>query len=261
MQFWQPSFLVYMNSKSNISISLIVPALNEEKLIKKVLEDIYSVTSNSFDTFEIIAINDGSTDNTFELMNEFAKNSNNIHIVNNNINIGLGASFQAGLKLAKNQYVMMLCGDGGLPASSLPKIFENVGKVDLIIPYISNLKAIKKPSRYILSKIYVLLLNTVFRFNLNYYNGLPVYRKALLDKISITSSGFGFQAEIIIKLLKSGSTYQQVEVMGAEETGRSSALKFKNILSVTYTFSHLIKEILMFKPIAVDSNKVPRKLD
>ena len=83
----------------------------------------------------------------------------------------------------------------------------------------------------------------------------------MLDKISITSSGFGFQAEIIIKLLKSRCTYCQVEVKGAEETGRSNALKFKNILSVANTFLHLIKEILMFKPIAVDSTKLPRNLD
>ena len=250
-----------MPKNNNISISLIVPALNEEKVIKKVLEDIYSITKDSFDTFEIIAINDGSSDATLELMNAFAENHKNIHIINNKVNIGLGAAFQVGLALARNQYVMLLCGDGGLPASSLPKIFEQVGNADLIIPYMSNLKTIKRPSRYFLSKSYVYLLNTIFGFNLNYYNGLPVYKKALLDKISITSSGFGFQAEIIIKLLKSRCTYCQVEVKGAEETGRSNALKFKNILSVANTFLHLIKEILMFKPIAVDSTKLPRNLD
>jgi hypothetical protein len=62
-------------------------------------------------------------------------------------------------------------------------------------------------------------------------------------------------------MIKSGCTFHQVEVKGAEETGRSHALKFKNILSVANTFSHLIKEIVMFKPIAVDSTKTPRKLD
>jgi dolichol-phosphate mannosyltransferase len=250
-----------MFKNNNISISLIVPALNEEKVIKKVLEDIYSTTKDSFTTFEIIAINDGSSDATLERINAFAENHNNVNIIDNKVNIGLGAAFQAGLGLAKNEYVMLLCGDGGLPASSLPKIFKLVGNADLIIPYMSNLKSIKRPSRYFLSKSYVYLLNTIFGLNLNYYNGLPVYRKDLLDKISITSSGFGFQAEIIIKLLKSGCTFHQVEVKGAEETGRSHALKFKNILSVANTFWHLIKEIVMFKPIVVDSTKTPRNLD
>lgn len=247
-----------MSKNNNISISLIVPALNEEKVIQKVLEDIYSIAKDSFNTFEIIAINDGSADATLEMMNTFSEKHKNINIINNKVNIGLGASFQAGLGLVKNEYVMLLCGDGGLPATSLPKIFEQVGNADLIIPYMSNLKTIKRPSRYVLSKAYVYLLNTVFWLNLNYYNGLPVYRKELLDKINITSSGFGFQAEIIIKLLKSGCTFHQVEVKGAEETGRSHALKFTNILSVAKTFLHLIKEIVMFKPIVVDSTKTPR---
>jgi glycosyltransferase involved in cell wall biosynthesis len=247
-----------MSKNNNISISLIVPALNEEKVIQKVLEDIYSIAKDSFNTFEIIAINDGSADATLEMMNTFSEKHKNINIINNKVNIGLGASFQAGLGLVKNEYVMLLCGDGGLPATSLPKIFEQVGNADLIIPYMSNLKTIKRPSRYVLSKAYVYLLNTVFGLNLNYYNGLPVYRKELLDKINITSSGFGFQAEIIIKLLKSGCTFHQVEVKGAEETGRSHALKFTNILSVANTFLHLIKEIVMFKPIVVDSTKTPR---
>jgi len=246
---------------NNISISLIIPALNEERVIKKVLEDIYFVTKDWFDNFEIIAINDGSSDATLVLMNAFAENHKNIYIVDNKVNIGLGAAFQVGLALAKNRYVMLLCGDGGLPASSLPIIFEQVGNADLIIPYMSNLKIIKRPSRYFLSKAYVYLLNLIFRFNLNYYNGLPVYRREVLDKISITSSGFGFQAEIIIKLLKSGCTYYEVEVKGAEETGRSHALKFKNILSVANTFIHLIKEILMFKPVSVNEIKLPRNFD
>lgn len=247
-----------MKKNNDITISFIVPALNEERLIKKVLEDIYLIARNSFENFEIIAINDGSSDSTLELMSIFAKSHENIYVLNNKVNVGLGAAFQAGLALARKEYVMLLCGDGGLPASSLPKIFENLGRVDLVIPYMSNLKVIKSPSRYIISKTYVYLLNSIFHLNLKYYNGLPVYRKTLLDKISINSSGFGFQAEIIIKLLKSGCSYCQVEVKGAEETGKSHALKFRNILSVAKTFMHLLKEIYIFKPIAVDSIKGPR---
>lgn len=242
------------------SISLIISALNEEKVIKNVLEEIHSVVTNYFDNFEIILVNDGSSDRTLELMIEFSSKGNNIYIINNQENIGLGSSFQAGLKLAKSNYVMLLCGDGGLPASSLTKIFKLLGSYDLIIPYMSNLKSIKNPSRYLLSRSYVFLLNKIFGFNLNYYNGLPIYRKALLDNISITSSGFGFQAEIIIKLLKSGCTYYEVEVEGAEKSGRSHALKFKNIISVANTFLNLIIIILLFKPTNVSSDKFPPNL-
>jgi len=231
------------------SISLIVPALNEQDVVGTVLQDIYRETAAFFDTFEIIAIDDGSTDETGRVMDEFAVANMGVSVIHNKPNLGLGASFQLGLSFAKYKYVMLLCGDGGLPASSLPAIYKEVGNADLVIPYMVNLRRIKTPVRYALSRTYANLLNLLFGFRLRYYNGLPVYRRSLLQAITITSEGFGFQGEILVKLLKSGCTYVQVGVDGAEETGNSSALRLKNIISVGKTFAHLILEIIRFKPV------------
>lgn len=231
------------------SISLIVPALNEQDVVGTVLQDIYSETAAVFKTFEIIAIDDGSTDETGRVMDEFAAENMGVSVIHNKPNLGLGASFQLGLSCAKYKYVMLLCGDGGLPASSLPAIYKEVGTADLVIPYMVNLRRIKTPARYVLSRTYANLLNLLFGFRLRYYNGLPVYRRSLLQAITITSEGFGFQGEILVKLLKSGCTYVQVGVDGAEETGNSSALRLKNIISVGKTFAHLILEIIRFKPV------------
>lgn len=231
------------------TISLIIPALNEQSVVGKVLLDVYLETSAAFNTFEIIAVNDGSSDDTGRVMDEFAASIPEVSVIHNNSNLGLGASFQLGLSCAKYKYVMLLCGDGGLPASSLPAIYKEVGTADLVIPYMVNLRRIKTPARYALSRTYSNLLNLLFGFRLKYYNGLPVYRRSLLQAITITSSGFGFQGEILVKLLKSGCTYEQVGVDGAEETGNSSALRLKNVISVGKTFVHLIFEIIRFKPI------------
>jgi glycosyltransferase involved in cell wall biosynthesis len=231
------------------SISLIISALNEQSVVGKVLLDIYRETAVMFETFEIIAINDGSTDETGRVMDEFALSYPYVTVIHNKANCGLGASFQLGVNRTKYNYVMLLCGDGGLPASSLPAIYKEVGTKDLVIPYMVNLKRIKTPARYVLSRTYANLLNLLFGFRLRYYNGLPVYRRSLLQAITITSEGFGFQGEILVKLLKSGCTYVQVGVEGAEETGNSSALRLKNIISVVKTFAHLILEITRFKPV------------
>jgi dolichol-phosphate mannosyltransferase len=234
------------------TISLIIPALNEESVVGNVLEDIYQVANTCLTSFELILIDDGSTDKTGEIMKHFAFDRQNVKVIVNDRNRGLGASFQRGLGESVNNYVMLLCGDGGLPAKSLPIIFAEVGKTDLVIPYMSNLKKIKSKKRYILSRTYVFLLNSLFGFNLRYYNGLPVYRRDLLSHISITSSGFGFQGEILVKLLKSKCSYVEVGVLGAEETGKSDALRLKNIASVARTFFHLCFEIIKFKPIPID---------
>jgi glycosyltransferase involved in cell wall biosynthesis len=236
----------------NPTISLIVPALNEQAVVGRVLEEIHRETANRFERFEIIAVDDFSTDATGRILDEFAARRSNVRVLHNPRNLGLGGSFRRALKEARFQYVMLLCGDGGLPARSLPAIFERIGSADLVLPYMTNLRLIKSPSRYFVSRTYQNLLNLLFGFRIRYYNGLPVYRRTLLNAISIKSNGFGFQGEIIIKLLKSGCTYVEVGVEGAEQKGKSFAFRPRNIVSVARTLLRLIVEILRFKPVPPD---------
>jgi dolichol-phosphate mannosyltransferase len=170
-----------------------------------------------------------------------------VRVLHHASNVGLGASYQSGLSRAQCSYVMMLCGDGGLPASSLPPIIAKIGTADIVVPYMLNLRQIKTPLRYAVSQAYTGLLNLLFSFRLRYYNGLPVHRRALLERITITSSGFGFQAEILIKLLKSGCSFVQVGVMGAEATNKSSIFRFRNVISVAFTLFKLLQELAGFK--------------
>jgi glycosyltransferase involved in cell wall biosynthesis len=237
---------------STATISLIVPALNEEAVVGTVLEEIHRETASRFARFEIIAVNDGSSDATGRIMDDFAARRPHVRVLHNPRNLGLGGSFRRALSEARFQYVMLLCGDGGLPARSLPPIFDRIGTADLILPYMTNLRKIKSPSRYFVSRTYQNLLNVLFGLRVRYYNGLPVYRRTLLDAIRIKSNGFGFQGEIIVKLLKSGCTYTEVGVEGAEEKGRSFAFRPRNVVSVTRTLLRLIVEILRFKPVPPD---------
>lgn len=231
------------------TISLIVPALNEEAVIEEVVRQIHSSIHERARDFELILVDDGSHDATGQIMDRLAAQDPRIRVLHSATNAGLGTSFQKGLAVAQFDYVMLLCGDGGLPAASLPRIFDRIGEEDLVIPYMTNLKRIKTKARYLLSRCYTKLLNLLFGFKLRYYNGLPVYPRVLLQAITITSSGFGFQGEILVKLLRSGCTYVEVGVEGAEKTNRSVALRPRNILSVAKTFAHLVYEIARFKPI------------
>jgi len=227
--------------KISQSVSFVVPALNEERVVESVIRDIHSNVDDRVGTYEIILIDDGSTDRTGQIMESLARELTNVRVLHNRPNIGLGASYQRGVSEAKYDYVMMLCGDGGLPASSLPPIIEKIGTADIVIPYMTNLKSIKTPMRYFISRSYTNLLNLLSGHRLNYYNGLPVHKRALLSETVVTSSGFGFQGEIMVKLLKSGHSYVQVGVLGSETTNKSSVFRLKNLASVTRTVLKLIK--------------------
>ena len=225
------------------SISFIIPALNEEKVIGKFLEQLLLTIIGQHYVYEVILVNDGSSDRTGEIMESTANLYENVRVLHNSSNIGFGNSFKRGLAEARHDYLMLLCGDGGLPAKSLPPILDKVGTADIVIPWITNLSLIKSSGRFLLSKTYSALLNISFGLSIKYYNGLPIYKREQLQQIIIGSSGFGFQAEIIVKLVKSGCTYVQVGVMGAEEKGTSLALRPRNCISVAWTLLRLLSEL------------------
>ena len=86
-------------------ISIILPVFNEEKYIKKAIE---SVLNQTFGDFELIIVNDGSTDNTLNIINQF--NDSRIKLITQP-NQGPGASRNSALKIACGDYVMFLDGD------------------------------------------------------------------------------------------------------------------------------------------------------
>jgi dolichol-phosphate mannosyltransferase len=239
--------------------SFIVPALNEERVVDEVVRAIWATVDGLLRTYEIILIDDGSTDRTGTIMDRLAAELPHVRTLHNETNFGLGASYQRGVREAKLDYVMMLCGDGGVPAESLPPIIAKIGTADIVVPYMTNLKEIKTPMRYMISRSYTHLLNWLSGQQLNYYNGLPVHRRALLNQITMTSSGFGFQGEILVKLLKSGCSYVQVPVVGAETTNKTSVFRLRNILSVTKTLSKLALVLITFKPLERASVQLPAR--
>jgi glycosyltransferase involved in cell wall biosynthesis len=238
-----------MPAKIPYSVSFVVPALNEERVLEGVIRSVSQTVDARIASYEIILIDDGSTDRTGAIMERLAAELPNMRVIHNDPNMGLGASYQRGVKEARLEYVMMLCGDGGVPASSLPPIIEKIGSADIVVPYMVNLRAIKTPTRYAISRCYTGLLNLMSGQHLNYYNGLPVHRRSLLRQINMTSSGFGFQGEILVKLLKSGCSYVEVGVEGAEATNKSSVFRVKNLASVTKTLLKLLRELAGFRAV------------
>jgi dolichol-phosphate mannosyltransferase len=233
------------------STSFVIPALNEENVVEEVVRAVWETVSQHLETFEIILIDDGSRDQTGQIMDRLASELPRVRVIHNATNLGLGAAYQRGVREAKLDHVMMLCGDGGLPAASLPSIIEKIGTADIVVPYMTNLSEIKTPMRYLISRTYTNLLNLLSGHRLHYYNGLPVHRRALLDQITITSSGFGFQGEILVKLLKSGCSYVQVGVLGAETTNKTSIFRVRNVFSVTATLLKLLLELIRFRRLEI----------
>ncbi len=225
------------------TISVLIPALNEEDNIEPTVNEVLSAVNERFSSYEILILNDGSTDNTGTIADKLAANDQNIKVIHHKINMGLGYNYKNGVQLAKNDYVVLIPGDNQIPKIYMTKMFDLIGKADIIIPYMENLWVRSLPRRFI-SWCFTMLMNLLFGLNLNYYNGTVVHKKALVEPIPRYSNGFAYQAELLTKLVKSGHSYIEVAVPIRERShGFSKAFYPKNIVSVLWAIGNLFWEI------------------
>lgn len=105
----------------NIKISIIVPAFNVEKYIKRTLN---SIINQTFKYFELIVVNDGSTDNTLEIIKDTLFNSDINYNIINKPNEGVSIARNVGIKSAKGDYIFFLDGDDFIKEDCIEKLYN-----------------------------------------------------------------------------------------------------------------------------------------
>jgi glycosyltransferase involved in cell wall biosynthesis len=230
-------------------ISIIVPALNEQgnlgstiKSIKQALGEC-SGEMRELEGYEIIIFDDASTDGTGAISERLAREDTHIRVVHNPRTMGFGYNYTEGVRLATGQYVMMVPGDNEIPAVAIKTILAHVGNADIVIPYTAN-PWVRPAPRRVLSRTFVILMNTLFGLRLRYYNGTCVHRAELLKKVPMKSWDFAYMAAILVRLIKSGASFVEVGVQVTQrEAGRSKAFNPRNVLNVIRTVSTLFWEV------------------
>jgi len=122
-----------MTNKSHKSISLILPVYNEEKIIVEAVDRVYAALDADFETFEIILIDDGSRDSSYEKMVELQKKYERIKVLQNLVNLNQGVSIQRGFAIAKYEYVLHNGIDLPLKPSQLRQLITDMGENDLFV--------------------------------------------------------------------------------------------------------------------------------
>jgi dolichol-phosphate mannosyltransferase len=227
------------------TVSFVIPCFNEDRNISATVASVRE-GMRTHDEYEIILVNDASTDRTLECMQALAAGDPRIRVLDNPSNLGFGGSYKRGARAATATYVMMLPGDNGFPGQSIAEIVSHAGEADIIIPIVTNSGA-RGWSRAFASKGFTTLLNWMFWLNIGYYNGAVLQRNELLRTIEITTNSFAYQAEALVKLIARGATYKHCYVSIQERAaGRSSAFSLKNQIAVWRTILHLLAVVGLF---------------
>ena len=225
------------------TLSVIVPALNEEENIAAAVREILQAIGDRFADYELLLFDDGSRDQTGAIMDKLAAGNPHIRVTHNATPRNLGGVYKQGVALARCDYVTWVPGDNENPGSALVPVFEAIGKADIVVPYSANMK-VRPLSRRIISRCYTLLMNLLFGHWLPYYNGTAVYRTASVRGIEIRTDSFAFQSEVLVKLLRLGNTYTIVGINIQPQPNRTSkAFRWRNVLTVIKAVFCLFYEV------------------
>lgn len=225
------------------SLSVVMPALNEEKNIENAVTSTLNAFSKHDIDGEIIIINDGSTDNTACIVNDLIQKYNNIRLITHKKPNGIGCSFWEGAKNSKKDFVVMFPGDNENDPNEALMFFDLTEKVDIIIPFVHNIE-VREKVRRLISSMYNFIMNMSFGIRLNYHNGTVFYRRVILNDVNLSSFGFFYQAEILIKLLRKGYLFAEVpNYLGQRASGKSKALTFKSFLQIVKGYLNLVYNI------------------
>ncbi len=232
---------------SDITLSVIMPALNEEKNILAAIDNTLKAFGDFNINGEIIAVNDGSTDATEKLILEVMNKDERVRLLKHEKPQGIGASFWDGVDNAKGDIVILLPGDNENDPWEIFRYYKLLDHVDIVIPFVFN-KETRSLFRNALSFIYRFIINSTFIVNFNYTNGTVLYRKSILKELGYRSQGFFFQTDILIRLVKRGYLFAEVPYrLSLRKEGVSKAISFPSLLQVIKGYSQLIRDIYFKK--------------
>ena len=107
-------------------ISIIIPCFNEEANIADCISAVTEVMDKGSDDYEIIAVNDGSSDDTLQVLSEIESGRPNLVVLDMMRNFGQTAAYQAGLDVARGSHILFFSGDLEIPANQIPKVVEHL---------------------------------------------------------------------------------------------------------------------------------------
>jgi glycosyltransferase involved in cell wall biosynthesis len=218
-------------------VTLFIACYNEAPNIVATLDTVSAALRRLAVSCEIIVIDDASTDASAALVRDYAlahpELALRLHV--NRHNRGLARNFSEAACLGRGRYFKLVCGDDVESEETLVNVLSRRGQAELILPYHLDCPG-KSPLRMFLSRLFTRLVNGLSGHRVHYYNGLPLVLRQQVLRFGAETSSFGFQAELVTRLLDEGVTYEEVQVEVRERVqGASHALTMRNFFAVGRT--------------------------
>ncbi len=187
----------------NVSISVFFPCYNEQDNITRVVEQALTVLEKLNADFEVIIVNDGSSDSTGQIADEIAGQKDRVKVVHHGTNLGYGAALQTGFKAATKELVFYTDGDGQFDINEMPPLLRLMEQYDIVSCYRLNRQdnLIRKINGWCWTKLVCLLFGMKIR---DIDCAFKLYKREIFDHIKVVSTGALIDAEILARAVRKG---------------------------------------------------------
>lgn len=200
-----------------LTLSIIIPAYNEERTIKQLLNKVAQVKLPGLLKKEIIIVDDGSTDNTNKVLSEFK-------FFRHEKNRGKGAAIQTGIKHSTGDIIMIQDADLEYDPSYYKQLLEPIIKKQAQVVYGSRLinyplklwgkNKTVLPTHLIANKFLTLLTNLLYGSRItDMETGYKIFKKEVLDQLKLSANRFDFEAEVTAKILRRKISIVEIPIL------------------------------------------------
>ena len=193
-------------------LSVFFPAYNEEKNIKETVLKALAILKEIAEKWEIVVVDDGSTDDTAKIVKKLSSNNENIHLISHRKNKGYGGVIKTGIYSCKYDLICYTDSDGQFNFEEIDKFLDKINENDLVIGY--RLTRSDDLYRRILARILWLADYILFGLNVKDVDcGFKLFKKNIIDKIGkLKTESAITETEFVVRVKKAGLKIVEVGV-------------------------------------------------
>jgi len=227
-------------------VSIVIPVYNEEEAIGHDLDLIKRTMDATNQPYEIIVVNDGSTDRTAEIVSS----KPGVRLVHHEHNRGVGAARTTGIRSAKGDIIIMTDGDGTYPNQDMPRLLQYMEKYDMVVgarrQEKGTLKWLRAPAKWFIARLAAYLTGTKIP-DLN--SGFRAFKREIaLKYLNILPTTHSWVSTITIAFLSDGYLVKYIPIDYYKRKGKSTFHPLKD----TYNYITLVvRAVTYFNPLKV----------
>jgi len=231
--------------RTEIQVSIVIPVYNEEGAIGDDLDTIIATMKRSGYTYELIVVDDGSTDRTADIAR-----AKGVKMIQHPINRGTGAARRTGILQARGEIIVMTDGDGTYPNQDIPHLLEYLPAFDQVVGARTSeqgsFRFLRAPTKWFIRKLACYLTGMDIP-DLN--SGLRAFkREVMLKFLYLIPDGFSCVSTMTLAFLCNGYTIKYVPIDYYKRIGRS---KFHPINDTYNYVLTVIRMVMYFNPLKV----------